>query len=265
MAGAYLSESLRKQRMQEEYGAMLQTQLARQAASQIMGQVAQQEVGIGVQQDQALGNTLQKAAGRQVNREIGRTQDEMADGINSKKKLYGLIGATANAAGILGSYLALNKSGGEGQDFATPTGELTTSDFASRFTEGAQNDLVPGVSDQLDTSVPQHFEEPPSLPQGDLELSGDSPLTPGKFNSLHDSGPINSEDVGLESLMGLGSTGDGYMDEMPLESLGPAPTGSATRGELKGGPYRGPSGTATTADTAMMERLRLLELLKGRM
>jgi len=179
MAGAFLSEALRQQAMQETRGQMLQGQIAKQVAGRIIGQIAQQKIGGSMQREQALGNTLNKAAGGQARRDVGRTQLEMQKEIGERQKMMGLIGSAASAAGALGAYFAMKPPTPEAVPrFDTPNTELALGDFSGDFVEGQQGQLVPGVSGELDTSVPQHFDQPLAAPDTNLALSKEYSTAP---------------------------------------------------------------------------------------
>jgi hypothetical protein len=224
MAGAFLSEALRQQAMQQVRGDMLQGQIARQVANRIIGQVAAQEIGGSMQRQQAMGKTLDRAAGQQARRDVGRTQMEMRERLGEKEKLFGLIGATASAAGTLGSFLASRPPEGDAAAFSTPTGELALGDFSQRFMEGQQAELVPGVSGQLDTSAPRNFEGLPIAPETELSLSKDygaSPPVSREFKTPGAGGePQWMRDLPLEPIP---SSDSAWMEDLPLEAIPRAP------------------------------------------
>lgn len=187
MAGAFLSDALRQQAMQEVRGQMLQDQIAKQVSRQIVGQIASQEIGQSMQRERGLGQALGQAAERQSRRDVGRSRLEMQKDLAERQKMMGLIGSAASAAGALGAHLALKKPSPEDAPmprFDTPETQLSMGDFGGRFTEGQQAQLVPGVSDQLDTSVPQHFDVPLTAPETNLALSESFSAEPKQSESF---------------------------------------------------------------------------------
>ena len=193
MAGAFLSDALRQQAMQEVRGQMLQDQIAKQVSRQIVGQIASQEIGQSMQRERGLGQALGQAAERQSRRDVGRSRLEMQKDLAERQKMMGLIGSAASAAGALGAHLALKKPSPEEavpRRFDTPETKLQVSDedtFRQKLVEGFGGD---GFADfkltdtTLDTSVPQYFDAPLAVPEAKLTLSESFSAKPKQSESF---------------------------------------------------------------------------------
>ena len=260
MAGAFLSEALRQQAMQETRGQMLQGQIAKQVAGRIIGQIAQQKIGGSMQREQALGNTLNKAAGGQARRDVGRTQLEMQKEIGERQKMMGLIGSAASAAGALGAYFAMKPPTPEDSPmprFDTPNTELALGDFSGDFVEGQQGQLVPGVSGELDTSVPQHFDQPLAAPDTNLALSKEYSTAPQESREFKtpDPAPGDLEKRFVEGAPAPILSGAGGLVDRSMEPDSPHPLERSPRMYLK---HPVPMGR----DYSMDSDMRLIEELK---
>lgn len=123
MAGAFLSEALRKEALAQVRGQMLQSEITRNTAQTLMGRVAPQLIGADLQREFATGKARQQGAERKMRRDVGTTQLEMRKKLWFKEKIMGLIANVAEATGALGATMV-----GPDLEAGLPEAEMPTAE-----------------------------------------------------------------------------------------------------------------------------------------